>query len=106
MFLTKREIESLVANYLKNYPQTEIGYVRQFIETVLAERGIVDSKETDGGSYSITREITLSDRNALLINEVIYDFLYSRIISPGINKKNLDLPYIHVSNKEKLLSYL
>lgn len=106
MTITKREIESLVASYLNNYPQTQTGYVRQFLETVLAEKGIVDSQDTGGQNYSVTREITLSDKKALLINEVIYDFLYMRIITPGIDKNNLELPFIHVNDMDKLKKFL
>jgi hypothetical protein len=47
--------------------------------------------------------ICISDEIALLVNEVFYDLLYKeRILTPGFNRDNLVLPWVHVSDMNKL----
>lgn len=56
-------------------------------------------------SYGMIRETgyqNISDRDALLINEIIYDLISKRILTPGVNRSNLDLPHVHVSDMDKL----
>lgn len=49
---------------------------------------------------------SVSDKDALLINNCIYDLLYSRVITPGVNESNLELSFVHVSDESKLNEYL
>ncbi|NCT38839.1 hypothetical protein GTW56_23145 [Bacillus sp. EB93] len=55
---------------------------------------------TQTGAATYNRKI--SDQDIQLINECICDLLNSRVIQPGINDVNQDLPWISVSDKEKL----
>ena len=39
-----------------------------------------------------------SDKDVLLANEIIWDLIAERILTPGVNKENLDLPHLRVTN--------
>ncbi|MGF9946064.1 hypothetical protein ABEX44_22815 [Priestia megaterium] len=102
MGLTKNEVQNIIIKHLEENPKTQLASIRHSVEHVLESRGIT-GKQVKGGQFLRTEWIErISDEDALLINEVIYDLLYDRIITPGINASNLDLPWVHVSSREKL----
>lgn len=51
---------------------------------------------------STTKFVDMSDQDAMLINEVIYDLISERILTPGIDRSNLEWPFLSVTNMEKL----
>lgn len=102
MTLSKKEIQSIIVKFLEENPETQLASIRGSVEHVLRVKGEIGEK-TEGNQYSRRTWVErISDKDALLINEVIYDLLYSRVITPGLNRDNLELPWVHVSNKEKL----
>jgi hypothetical protein len=104
--LTKEDTLKLIVEHLDKKPFTSFGDIRATVKNSLRQRGLIGkvSEHIGGGTTSYFRDI--SDEDSLLINDCIYDLLYKRVITPGINDENLELPWIHVSNKEKLKTYL
>lgn len=84
--MNKEEILEIIVSKLEQSPYTELSRLRGAVKA-----------EIDKSSDAV-----LDRKTALLINEVIYDLLYGRVITPGIDGPNIDLPWIHVSNPEKL----
>jgi hypothetical protein len=73
---------------------------------VLTERGEIGTITTGNQYYSTTRDVPLSDQDALLINEVVWDLIVERVITPGIDNLNNEWPWLHVSNMDKLKQML
>jgi hypothetical protein len=106
MSLSKVEVQRIIARHLDSNQKTQMAAMRDAVERELERQGIIGEK-TEGNQY-MRRTWTerISDHDALLTNEVIYDFLYGRIITPGYDSANRDLPWVHVSDNEKLKEYL
>ncbi|MBD8133945.1 hypothetical protein IFR10_00160 [Bacillus sp. CFBP 13597] len=104
--LTKDEVMAIMANALLNNRANSINSLKENVKEVLRNRGIIGpvSESRGGGTVSYDRRI--SNKDALLINECVYDLLYGRVITPGMDEANLELPWIHVSNEKKLRTYL
>ncbi len=103
--LEKEKVMRDIAKHLIENPKTDISAMRYVIYNDLREKGIIGriNESRHGGSITYDKEV--SDEDALLINECIYDFLYSRVITPGVNANELSLPFVHVSDMEKLEDY-
>ncbi|MFC4802598.1 hypothetical protein ACFPA1_25130 [Neobacillus sp. GCM10023253] len=104
--LNKKETLTIIAQLLMEKPKTSINSLREAVKNILRVRGAIGpfSETKGGGTYHYTMRI--SDKDILLVNECIYDLLYTRVITPGIDEANLELPWIHVSDEEKLKSFL
>lgn len=104
--LEKDEVMQIIVNFLKEQPRTQIHSVRKAVERKLEAENVIGSI-TEGNAYHrTTYNRRISDKDALLINECIYDLLYARVLTPGIDSSNLELPFIHVSDSEKLEKFL
>ncbi|WP_249593657.1 hypothetical protein [Peribacillus frigoritolerans] len=102
--MEKKEMIKIILNYLERNPFTQTGGIESAVHAVLTERGIMGEITTGNQYMRTTRQERIPNNLALLINEVIYDLMYSeRIITPGVNRDNLGLPFVHVSNMEKLI---
>ncbi|AJI08617.1 MULTISPECIES: hypothetical protein [Bacillus cereus group] len=100
--MTKNEILKTIITHLENKPFTHISDIRSAVKEVLRSRGQFGEVTRQQGNVRITETLTMSDRVALETNEIIYDFLYGRVITPGTDEFNLELPWVHLSNPEKL----
>jgi hypothetical protein len=47
----------------------------------------------------------LSEKDFLLVNEVIWDLIVERAITPGFDQTNDDLPWLSITNKTILENY-
>lgn len=100
--MEKDQILKIVLEYLEREPYTQIHSIRRVVEHELKNRDVMGQKTKGNQFVSTTWFEGIPNKEALLINEVIYDLLYERVLTPGINQSNLELPFIHVSNMEKL----
>ena len=104
--LEKSEVMEVIVHFLKENPRTQIAALRNAAMQRLYDENLIGTITQNNGMMRETFERRISDHDALLINDCIYDLLYARIITPGINADNLDLPFLHVSDKKKLEEYL
>jgi hypothetical protein len=100
--MDKKEVMLETIRYLISNPETQVAAIRQNIIRILTDRGEIGQITTGNQYMRTTREVRISDRNALLINEIIWDLIMERILTPGINADNLEWPWLHVNDKEKL----
>lgn len=98
--LSKEDIFRMIVKHLDVFPLTSIEAIREVIRSSLNQRGLIGGITKQTGAATYNRKI--SDQDIQLINDCICDLLKSRVIQPGINDDNLDLPWISVSDKEKL----
>ena len=104
--LNKDEVLKLFANHLSDNKYSSIYNLKSLIERQMTSQGIIGEITEGNSMYRTTFNRRISDEDALLINECIYDLLYTRVITPGNNADNLELPWIHVSDDEKLKELL
>ncbi|MDZ4452790.1 hypothetical protein ORM34_18075 [Bacillus cereus] len=101
--MNKNEILKIVITKLEQTPHTNLDSLKGAIKEELRRRGQYGEVTRQlGGNLSVTENLRMDNKTALLTNEVIYDLLYGRVITPGMDEQNLDLPWIHVSSQEKL----
>lgn len=81
----KFEIELIILEYLKENPYTSVDEIRNYTSIALEKRGVVVGEE-----------------EILFVNTMIWDLIVERILTPGKDMENLDLPYLHVSSMSKL----
>lgn len=79
------ELELIIFEYLKQNPYTSIDDIRNHAISQIQ-----------------AREIELSSEAYLLINVIVWDNIADRVLTPGIDINHMDLPYVHVSNMDKL----
>lgn len=102
--LSKEDIFRMIVKHLNVFPLTSIEAIREVIRSSLNQRGLIGGITKQTGAVTYNRKI--SDQDIQLINDCICDLLKSRVIQPGINEVNQELPWISVFDKEKLKTYL
>jgi hypothetical protein len=101
--MKKEELLKIILDFLKENQRTQLASIRSHIDTILREKGIIGIHQQHIGGAIHTTNVRTPDETALYINDIIYNLMYrDRIITPGYNKDNLDLPWLHVSDLEKL----
>lgn len=100
--MNKNEMTKIILKYLQRHPKTQYGEVKHQVETELARRGITGQIQSRQGNVNMTRNVRISDDDALLINQVIWDLISERVLTPGINRDNFQWPFFHVSDMSKL----
>src|SRR5699024_3640478 len=102
----KEQVMKSIVEYLVENSKTSIDNIRSSIYAGLKEEGVIGRITEREHGMTTTFDRSISDEDALLINECIYDLLYDRVITPGANSDELNLPFVHVTDKNKLDSYL
>jgi hypothetical protein len=100
--MEKSEVIKIILSYLGEEPFTQIASLRKAVENELIKQGVMGVKNTGNQYMRTTWNEPIPNKEALLINEVVYDLIYERVLTPGINRDNLELPFVHVSDKKKL----
>lgn len=100
--LSKEDIFIMIVKHLDLFPLTSLEAIREVIRSSLNQRGLIGGMTKQTGAATVTYNRKISDQDIQLINDCICDLLKSRVIQPGINEVNQGLPWISVSDKEKL----
>lgn len=106
VMLDKTQTMEEICEFLLENPKTQFSAISESIKSHLYARGVIGKQIKSHGGGVMTYEIDMHHDDYLLINECIYDLLYKRVITPGVNAHNLDLPFVHVSDLEKLKQYM
>ncbi|MEF2094750.1 hypothetical protein V3595_08775 [Bacillus sp. CFBP9009] len=100
--LSKEDIFRMIVKHLDVFPLTSLEAIKEVIRSSLKQRGFIGGITKQTGAAPVIYNRKISDQDIQLINDCIRDLLNSRVIQPGINDDNQDLPWISVSDKEKL----
>lgn len=100
--MKKEEVLIETLRYLRNSPRTQVESIRGNIKSILQSRGEIGEITTGGQYLRTTRYVDISNEDAMLINEVIYDLISERILTPGIDRNNIEWPWLSVTNMDKL----
>lgn len=104
--LTKKEAFNLLGKILKEEPKTQMAKVFLSVKDILKSRGDIGKRTVKESNLRISGDVKLHETDYLLINECFYDLLYGRVITPGIDESNGELPWIRLSNEENLKKYM
>ena len=104
--LTKEEAFNLLGEILKKHPKTQMAAVLSSVKKVLESRGDIGEKTVKSSNVTTTGNVELHETDYFIINECFYDLLYGRVITPGINERNGELPWIRLSNEKNLGKYM
>lgn len=99
--MNKNEIEQIILSHLQTSPQTQLAAIRHSVEKELEKQGKCGEIVTRSGSVTHTRYEPMSKETAMFINEIIWDLIIERILTPGIDSANPSLPWISVTNLDK-----
>lgn len=100
--MEKIEIEKIILEYLKSNNNTQHGDIMNAVENVMKSKGLIGNITTGNAYYSITQNVKIPNKESLLINDIVYDLIVERILTPGCNRDNLEWPFLHISDTEKL----
>lgn len=100
--LNKEEILQLILDYLEKNRKTSVLGIRSHVESTLTDRGLV-GEITTGNQYMRTTEYkSVLDDVAMGINEVIFDLIALRILTPGVDRNNLEWPWLTVTGPDRI----
>ncbi|XOK61172.1 hypothetical protein ACJ7K1_32635 [Paenibacillus elgii] len=104
--MVKEELLQIILKFILEKPKTQAAEIHQHVFEILKQRGLVGEKTTRHPGYTSTTFVRMSDSDAMLVNEIIYDLIILRVLTPGINADNLEWPWISLTSEEKLRTYL
>ncbi|WP_339292453.1 hypothetical protein MKY48_05400 [Paenibacillus sp. FSL W8-0187] len=99
MHLKKEEVCKDILNILKKQPSNSVDSIQGHFFNELQERNLVGTVKN---GTTTTYGIPMPQSDIMLINEVIYDLIVERVITPGRDSYNKGMPYFSVTNNEKL----
>jgi hypothetical protein len=98
--IEKTILRSLVLEVLGITQKTQVVNTINDVEHLVAERGIFPSSddcERLGIEYKYYQNKTLNPIDKLTINEIIWDLILERIVTPGFDASNPDLPFFRLT---------
>ncbi|NGQ95025.1 hypothetical protein G3578_07475 [Brevibacillus sp. SYP-B805] len=104
--MTKEEVLQATLRFLKDNPKTQFAAIHENIKNILKARGEIGAITTGNQYYSTTQYVDISDSDAMLVNEVIYDLIIERVLTPGVDKHNLNFPFLTVTSMDRLNRFL
>lgn len=99
MNLERNEVREILLRHLKEHPVNNLNSIQAYFFQLLEKRGLVGTFQR--GSVTISGEQMLNG-DIMLINEVVYDLIVERILTPGRGNHELGMPHVTVTNKAKL----
>ena len=103
--LNKEEILQLILNYLEENHKTSMGAIHGHVEHILTDKGLIGAITT-GNQYMRTTEFKrIPDDVAMGINEVVYDLIVLRILTPGMDRDNLEWPWLTVTGPDRIKDF-
>lgn len=102
--LKYEEMRRIVLGYiLSNQDFSQYGTILSAIAKRLVDQGFC--KETNSFSVSYSQQyLDLADRDANLVNEIVWDLIIERVLAIGINKANANWPFLRLTEYGKSLA--
>jgi hypothetical protein len=99
--IEKQILRALVLEFLGRTPNTQVVEAINAIERLVAERSLFPKKEECERlhidyHYYETKQLNSIDK--LTINEIIWDLIQERIVTPGFDASNPDYPFFRLTN--------
>ena len=98
--IEKHILRALVLEVLSSTPKTQIVSAINDVERLVAEYGLFPSSDDCqrlGIDYKYYQHKTLNPTDKLTINEIIWDLILERIVTPGFDASNPNLPFFRLT---------
>ena len=98
--IEKHILRALVLEVLSSTPKTQIVSAINDVERLVAEYGLFPSSDDCqrfGIDYKYYQHKTLNPTDNLKINEIIWDLILERIVTPGFDASNPNLPFFRLT---------
>ncbi|MNL22628.1 hypothetical protein D3C87_1439830 [compost metagenome] len=99
MHLKKEDVLKETLEYLKVNSTCSLDIIQRYFFNLLQERNLVGTVVNGSTTH---HGVAMPQDDVMLINEVIFDLIVDRVLTPGANQHQLGLPHFTVTNKEKL----
>ena len=102
-YLQYEEMRRIVlGNILSKQEPGQYATILNAVAKTLVEQGFC--KETDTYCSSFPRQyLDLAERDANLVNEIVWDLIIERVLAIGLNKANPDWPFLRLTEYGKTL---
>lgn len=97
--LRRLTLESLLA-----VPTTEFRRLTNAVAALAAERGILGPDRTVGPGLVSLSEARLSNSDETILQEVVWDLIVERVITPGLDAMNPNWPWLRMTERGKLMA--
>lgn len=104
--MDKQEVLRITLEYLKQWTHIQVINIIGHFEKLLQAQGKAGVVTTGSQLCRTTTTIPFPGDIKLLINEVIWDLIVERVVTPGMDGDNLEWPFLRVTDMEKLESKL
>jgi hypothetical protein len=98
--IEKHILRALVLEALSKTPQTQIVSITNDVEKLVAEHGLfpsADDCQRSGIDYKYYQQRNLNPIDKLTINQIIWDLIIERVVTPGFDASNPDLPFFRLT---------
>lgn len=98
--IEKRALRALMLEVLNRKPETQINSAIDNVERLVAERDLfpsLDDCRRLAVDYHYYQEKQLNPIDKVTINEIIWDLILERIVTPGIDASNPNLPFFRLT---------
>ena len=98
--IEKHVLRALMLEVLSRTPQSQIVNAINDVERLVAERNLFPSSDDCqrlGIDYHYYQERQLNPIDKLTINQIIWDLLIERVVTPGFDASNQDLPFFRLT---------
>jgi hypothetical protein len=85
-------------------PQTQFESLKRAVAQLAAERGLLETGTTGGAhiTYHEEQQLPTQDQNDL--QEVVWDLIVERVLTPGIDAHNPEWPWLRMTERGKRLA--
>jgi hypothetical protein len=98
--IDKKILRSLVLEVFKKTPRTQVVSITNAVETLVRERDLFPSREECERlkvDYRDYQQSHLNPTDQFTIIEIIWDLIAERVLTPGIDPGNINLPFISLT---------
>ncbi len=102
--IDKKILRSLVLDVFKKTPNTQVISIINDVEMLVRERDLFPSEDECMRfkvDYHDYRQKHLNPADQFTISEVIWDLIAERIITPGIDRSNVNFPFVSLTSYGK-----
>lgn len=100
--MTKEEVLKATLEFLMRNPKMQLGHIHDYIAGILRNRGEIGRISSPGNGGTWHRTVPFSDEDAMRVNEVVWDLITERILTPGVDAHDISLPWLSVTDSERL----
>ena len=97
--LRRLALESLLAA-----PATDFQRLQNAVAALAAERGVIGPERTVGPGLVSFSEPKLSNSDETILQEVVWDLIVERVLTPGLDAMNPEWPWLRMTDRGRRMA--